>query len=141
MPGRTDSRVRLLILLVVFVVGSLALTARLAYWQVLDRDRLLLGRGEQTTVRLETPSQRGDIYDRSGTVILATTVQRERLVAAPYLLTPDERRATVAELARLFELDEAATLALREKLASASRVPGHPPRPGSHHGRPDPGRA
>ncbi len=121
MPGRTDSRVRLLILLVVFGVGSLALTARAAYWQVLDRDRLLLAAAEQTMVRLETPSQRGDIYDRSGTVILATTVQRERLVAAPYLLTPDERRATVAELARLFELDEAATLALREKLASESR--------------------
>jgi cell division protein FtsI/penicillin-binding protein 2 len=121
MPGRTDSRIRLLILLVVFGVGSLALTARAAYWQVLDRDRLLLAASEQTMVRLETPSQRGDIYDRSGTVVLATTVQRERLVAAPYLLSPDERRATVADLARLFELDDAATLALREKLASDSR--------------------
>jgi cell division protein FtsI (penicillin-binding protein 3) len=121
MPGRTDSRIRLLLLLVFFGVGSLALTARAAYWQVLDRDRLLLAAAEQTMIRLETPSQRGDIYDRSGTVILATTVQRERLVAAPYLLSPEERRATVAELARLFELDEAGTLALREKLASDSR--------------------
>ena len=121
MPGRTDSRIRLLLLLVIFGVGSLALTVRAAYWQVLDRDRLLLAAAEQTMVKLETPSQRGDIYDRSGTVILATTVQRERLVAAPYLLSPDERRATVAELARLFELDDAATLALREKLASDSR--------------------
>ena len=121
MPGRTDSRIRLLLLLVIFGVGSLALTVRAAYWQVLDRDRLVLAAAEQTTVRLETPSQRGDIYDRSGTVILATTVQRERLVAAPYLLSSAERRATVAELARLFELDEAATLALREKLASDSR--------------------
>jgi cell division protein FtsI/penicillin-binding protein 2 len=121
MPGRTDSRIRLLLLLVFFGVGSLALTVRAAYWQVLDRDRLVLAAAEQTTVRLETPSQRGDIYDRSGTVILATTVQRERLVAAPYLLSSAERRATVAELARLFELDEPATVALREKLASDSR--------------------
>ncbi|MEX1168774.1 MAG: penicillin-binding protein 2 [Chloroflexota bacterium] len=121
MPGRTVSRIRLLTLLLIFVVSSLALTARAAYWQVLDRDRLLLAAADQTTVRLETPSQRGDVYDRSGTVILATTVQRERLVAAPYLLSADERRATVAELARLFELDEAATLALRDKLASDSR--------------------
>jgi cell division protein FtsI (penicillin-binding protein 3) len=121
MPGRTVSRIRLLTLLLIFVVSSLALTARAAYWQVLDRDRLLLAAADQTAVRLETPSQRGDVYDRSGTVILATTVQRERLVAAPYLLSADERRATVAELARLFELDDATTLALREKLASDSR--------------------
>jgi cell division protein FtsI (penicillin-binding protein 3) len=121
MPGRTVSRIRLLVLLTIFVVSSLALTARAAYWQVIDRDRLVLAAADQTTVRLETPSQRGDLYDRSGTVILATTVQRERLVAAPYLLSPDERRTTVAELARLFELDDAATLALREKLASDDR--------------------
>ncbi|MDO8484361.1 MAG: penicillin-binding protein 2 [Candidatus Limnocylindrales bacterium] len=121
MPGRTDSRIRLLALLVVFLVGSLALTARSAYWQVLEHDRLVAAAADQTTVRLETASQRGDVYDRSGTVILATTVQRERLVAAPNQLSPDERRATVAELARLLELDEAATLDLREKLASSSR--------------------
>jgi cell division protein FtsI/penicillin-binding protein 2 len=121
MPGRTDSRIRLLLLLIVFLVSSLALTARSAYWQVLDHDRLVAAAADQTTVRLETPSQRGDIYDRSGTVVLATTVQRERLVAAPDLLTPDQRRATVAELARLFDLDEAATVTLREKLASTSR--------------------
>jgi cell division protein FtsI/penicillin-binding protein 2 len=121
MPGRTDSRIRLLVLLLVFVVGSLALTARAAYWQVLDHERLVAAAAEQTSVRIETPSQRGDVYDRSGTVLLATTVQRERLVAAPDQLSVDERRATVAELARLFELDEAATLALRDKLASDSR--------------------
>ena len=102
MTGRTVSRIRLLLLLTVFAVTSLALAARAAYWQVLDRDRLVLAAADQTSARLETPSQRGDIYDRSGTVILATTVQRERLVAAPYLLSPDERRATVTELARLF---------------------------------------
>ena len=121
MPGRTDSRVRLLLLLIAFATGSLALAARSVYWQVLDRDRLVAAAAEQTTVRLETTSQRGDVYDRSGTVILATTVQRERLVAAPNQLSRDERRATVAELTRLFELDEAASLALREKLASSSR--------------------
>jgi cell division protein FtsI/penicillin-binding protein 2 len=121
MSGRTDSRIRLLVLLIVFMVGSLALTARSAYWQVLDHDRLVAAADTQTTVRLETPSQRGDIYDRSGTVILATTVQRERLVAAPDQLTPEQRRTTVAELARLFDLDEATSVALREKLASSGR--------------------
>lgn len=121
MPGRTDSRIRLLFLLLVFVVVSGTLMLRAAYWQVLDRDRLVLAAAEQTTVRIEDASQRGDIYDRSGTVLLATTVQRERLVAAPNQLSPDERRATVAELARLFELDEPATVELREKLATDQR--------------------
>jgi cell division protein FtsI/penicillin-binding protein 2 len=121
MPGRTDSRIRLLALLCAFLVGSLALAARSAYWQVVDRERLVTEAAAQTTVTLETPSQRGDIYDRTGLVVLATTVQRDRLVAAPDQLTPDQRRATVAELAQLLGLDEAAATALRDKLASKSR--------------------
>ena len=121
MLGRTDSRRRLLVVLVVFVFGSLALTARLAYWQVIDRDRLVSEAVAQTTVTLDTPSKRGDIYDRTGTVVLATTVQRERLVAAPAQLTPDGRRATIAGLANILALDETARLALRDKLSGDSR--------------------
>jgi len=121
MPGRTDSRVRLLALLCVLMVGALALGARSAYWQVVDREPLAAQAADQTTVTIETPSQRGDIYDRTGTVVLATTVQRDRLVAAPDQLTPDQRRATVAQLTKLFGLDAAAAIALRDKLASKSR--------------------
>ena len=121
MPGRTDSRVRLLALLCVFLVGALALGARSAYWQIVDHQQLVSEAADQTTVTIETPSQRGDIYDRTGTVVLATTVQRERLVAAPDQLTPDQRRATVAELAELLGLDDPAAIALRDRLASTSR--------------------
>ncbi len=121
MLGRSDSRPRLLLLLVFFVAGAFALAARSAYWQVLDHDRLVAAAAGQTTIRIETPSQRGDIYDRSGTVVLASTVQRERLVAAPVQLSADQRRATAAELARLFDLDEIQMATLREKLASSER--------------------
>ena len=121
MLGRTDSRRRLLVLLVVFVVGSVALTARLAYWQVIDRDRLASQALAQTTVTIDTPSKRGDIYDRTGTVVLATTVQRERLVGAPDQLTPDLRRTTVAELARILGLDDASTIALRDQLTGTAK--------------------
>jgi len=121
MLGRTDSRSRLLVLLVVFVIGSLALTARLAYWQVVDRERLASEALAQTTITLATPSKRGDVYDRTGTVVLATSVQRERLVAAPDQLTPDRRRATVAELTRILGLDEAAAVAIRDRLASNAK--------------------
>ncbi|OGO58856.1 MAG: hypothetical protein A2Z32_11825, partial [Chloroflexi bacterium RBG_16_69_14] len=121
MLGRTDSRRRLLVLLVVFVTGSLALTARLAYWQVVDRERLASEAMAQTTVTLATPSKRGDVYDRTGTVVLATTVPRERLVAAPDQLTPERRRATVAELTSILGLDGAAAVALRDRLASDAK--------------------
>ncbi|MEO8438256.1 MAG: penicillin-binding protein 2, partial [Chloroflexota bacterium] len=63
----------------------------------------------------------GDIYDRTGTVVLATTVQRERLVAALDQLTPDRRRSTVIELARILGLDESATVALRDKMTGNAR--------------------
>ena len=121
MLGRTDSRRRLLVLLVVFVVGSLALTARLAYWQVVDRERLASEAMAQTTVNLETPSKRGDVFDRTGTIVLATTVPRERLVADPAQLTPDQRRQTVAELTRILGLNDVDSIALRDRLTSDSK--------------------
>lgn len=121
MLGRTDSRRRLLVLLFVFVFGSLALVARLAYWQLVDRERLVSEALSQTTVTINTPSQRGEIYDRTGTVVLATTVQRERLVAAPANLTQERRRMTVIELARILGLDDDDTGVLRDKLTGDAK--------------------
>ena len=118
MLGRTDSRARLLVLLVAFIVVSLALVSRLAFWQVVERDWLLQRAEAQTTVRIETPSQRGSIYDRSGTVALATTVDRDRLAAAPNQMTDEEREATGDELIQLLELDEAAAETMRAQLDS-----------------------
>ncbi len=118
MLGRTDSRTRLLLLLLVFVVASVALLGRLAYWQVVQHDVLAARAIAQTTVRSEEPSRRGEIYDRSGTVVLATTVGRDRLVAATNQLTFEQRRQTGDELVRILELDPERAAALREKLAS-----------------------
>ena len=81
--GRTDSRRRALFLLIVLRDVGSALFARLAYWQVGQRDRLADEAFQQTTIREETPSKRGEIYDRTGVVVLATTIERERLVATP----------------------------------------------------------
>ena len=118
MLGRTDSRLRLLVLLVVFIVASLALVSRLAFWQVVERDWLLERAMAQTTVRIETPSRRGSIYDRSGTVALASTVDRDRLAAAPRDMTPAERERTGDELIRMLRLDETAAETLRTTVAS-----------------------
>jgi cell division protein FtsI (penicillin-binding protein 3) len=117
MPGRTDSRLRLVVLLVCFVVASGALVARLAWWQVIRHDDLAQQARLQTSLRSEIPSARGAIYDRSGVVVLATTVERDRLVAATDKLTADQRRAMADELAPLLGLDDAGTTALIARLA------------------------
>ena len=118
MLGRTESRRRLLFLLLVFAVGSMALVTRTAYWQVLRGSELTAWAGEQTSVRIEIGGRRGDIYDRSGTVLLATSVARDRLAAAANKLTPDQQARTADALTRLLRLDEAAAADLRTKLAS-----------------------
>jgi cell division protein FtsI/penicillin-binding protein 2 len=121
MLGRTDSRRRLLILLLVFAVGSLALFARTAYWQVLRGDELMAKAAAQTTIRVDVPTRRGDIYDRTGTILLATTVDRDRLVAAADQLARDSahRTQTADQLVRILKLvDPTEIAALREKLDS-----------------------
>lgn len=118
MLGRTDSRPRLLALLVVFLMVCAALVARTAYWQVFRGAELAERATIQTTATIEVPSRRGDIYDRSGTVLLATTVERDRLVAAPDRLTRERRELTEATLVALLDLDDAAAVALHDRLVS-----------------------
>ncbi len=118
MLGRTDSRRRLLFLLITFAVIGASLLTRLAYWQVSQRDRLAAEAFAQTTMRQEAPSRRGDIYDRSGVVVLATTVDRERLAAMPSELTGVRRREVAAELISLLGLEGDDAKALTERMSS-----------------------
>ena len=117
MLGRTDSRRRILALLAIFVVVSLALVTRTAYWQVVRGAELAAQAIASTSTRLEVPGRRGDIYDRSGTVLLATSVDRDRLVAAPDQLTPERRTQTADTLIGLLKLDAAGAATLRARLA------------------------
>jgi cell division protein FtsI/penicillin-binding protein 2 len=116
MLGRTDSRRRLLLLLVGLTVVAGSLLVRLAQWQVVEGDALAAMARNQTTLRAEVPSRRGSIYDRSGTVLLATTVDRYRLAAAPDQLTPVRRREVGEELVRLLDLDDEAADTLIERI-------------------------
>jgi cell division protein FtsI/penicillin-binding protein 2 len=121
MLGRTDSRRRLLFLLVTFAVIGAALLTRLAYWQVTQRDRLAAEAFAQTTMRQESPSRRGDIFDRSGVVVLATTVDRERLAAMPSELTARRRREVAGELIALLRLEEAEAKLLTQRMSIDTR--------------------
>src|SRR5688572_17354017 len=108
MPGRTDSRGRLLFLLATFVVASAAIVGRLAWWQVVQSEDLAAEARRQASVRIEQPSARGSIYDRSGLVVLATSVERNRIAVAADQLTSDERREVGARLAGILALNPGA---------------------------------
>ena len=101
MLARTDRRLRLVLLIAIFALVACALIGRLAYWQIGQRDRLVGMARSQLQRTIVDPSQRGSIYDRSGTVALATTIYRDVLWATPAVI-PEGRRADVAdELVRI----------------------------------------
>ena len=118
MLGRTDSRVRAVFLLVIFVVVAGALVTRLAYWQVMRRDELAAMAVRQSSMTYEIPAKRGSIYDRTGTVVLATSVQRDRLAANPKLLTPPRRAEVARELVTLLGLEGDAAANLTARMTS-----------------------
>ena len=119
MLGRTDSRGRQLTLMLAFLVIATALTSRLAYWQLVQHASLAELAERQTSLRVEVPSRRGTIYDRSGTVVLASTLQRDRLVAYADQLDGAEREGVINELANILGLDETGRDDLAQKLYTA----------------------
>ncbi len=116
--GRTDSRGRLVFLLLVFLLFSGAIVARLSWWQVARRDDLAASAHRQIYLRTEVPATRGAIYDRSGTVVLASSVTRDRLTANPARLSTAQREALVAILTAQLKLDESAVADLRARLGT-----------------------
>jgi cell division protein FtsI/penicillin-binding protein 2 len=116
MRGRTDSGRRLLLLLIVFVLGAGGLVLRLGYWQLVKHDDLVESAHRQIYYRAEVPSQRGQIYDRSGTIVLAASVRRDRLIVNAEGLTAEQRTTMVEFLTRQLGLDAAASGQLAAKL-------------------------
>ncbi len=104
MLGRTDSRVRTLVVLLVFVLAASSIGVRLAYWQITRRDELTAMAAHQSAVTYVVQPTRGAIYDRSGTVTIATTVSRDQLAADPSTLTPARRASVAASLVKLLGL-------------------------------------
>ncbi len=116
MSGRTDSRPRLLVVLVAFGLIGVSLLGRLAWWQVVQYDSLSQAALRQSTARFEQPVRRGTIFDRTGTVVLATTITRYRVVAAADQLTPAERSAAASALSAILGLDPDAATVLANAL-------------------------
>jgi len=84
---------------------ALLLTARLAFWQVLDHQHITMLANEQHQVTFKLPAHRGRILDRNGQ-ILATDVPVYNVVAAPDLVTAAARPSVARALAPLLGVDE-----------------------------------
>ena len=119
MLGRTDSRGRALLLLIAFVLAAGSLGVRLAYWQVVRHEDLSAMAIRQSSMTYEIPARRGSIYDRTGTVVLATSISRDRLAANPKLLTEDRRAEVAANLVALLGLADEAAANLTTRMTSA----------------------
>ena len=116
MIGRTDSRGRLLLLLAVLVLLSTGLGARLAYWQVNRHTTTSAAAVADTLSQRSIPARRGTIYDRTGTVVLAETIDRYRVVADLHDLSADERKRDADELVDYLLLDPGAEATLRKAM-------------------------
>jgi cell division protein FtsI/penicillin-binding protein 2 len=118
MLGRTDSRRRLLLLLAVLVLLSGGMTARLAYWQVNQHDQLSgTQAGVQTPTQRTVAARRGAIYDRTGTIVLAQTVDRYRLVADLHDISATDRKRDADALVDYLSLDPEPEATLRKAMA------------------------
>ena len=118
MLARTDRRMRLVSLIAIFCLVAVALTGRLAYWQLSQRERLVALAHSQLERSVVQPSQRGTIYDRSGTVVLATSVSRDLLWATPAEIPAERRAATADALVSILGVEGAAADQVREALLS-----------------------
>lgn len=127
MLGRTDSRPRSLLVLALLACFGIACIGRLGYWQFVRHDELVARARGQVTARIEVPPVRGTIYDRSGTVVLATSVERDRLSAFPAQMTGSTEAVTAAlrervsaKLVEILGLVPTEADALRAKINAAN---------------------
>ncbi len=118
MLGRTDSRLRHLVVLAALLVLAASLVLRLGWWQVVEAETLAEQARAQTTIQIEEVPPRGEIFDRSGTVVLATTVERYSVSVAADRIRADDREAFADRLADLLDFDAAARTRLAERLAT-----------------------
>jgi stage V sporulation protein D (sporulation-specific penicillin-binding protein) len=97
MLARTDSRARALFLLIVAATVAGGIGVRLAWWQVIERDRLATMALHQLAQNEDIPAERGEITDANG-ILLATSVELSSIFATP----PDieDVESTAAMLSR-----------------------------------------
>ena len=115
---RTDAQGRVLVVAAVLIVAGTLCFGRLAQWQLIDRERLLDAAGSRVSDTAVADPLRGTITDRSGSVVLASTVMRQQLVAQPSALSAEEKGSVRDTLVTLLKLDGEAASRLTAGLSS-----------------------
>src|SRR5688500_753106 len=118
MLGRTDSRLRLIALLVAVSIFAALLGVRLTYWQLGQGPELSRLAAAQLSQPDAAQVERGDITDRHGT-LLATTAYRDLLAAHPDLIKQEHRADVARHLAALLDLSPARSEELAAKFKDA----------------------
>lgn len=115
MLARTDSRARALFLLIVATMVASGIGVRLAWWQVVERDRLATMALNQLAQNEEIPAKRGEITDANG-VLLATSVELQSVFATPPDIKDVESTAVLLAQPLGMPADE-----LRQRLTTKER--------------------
>ena len=117
MLGRTDRRLRMVALLLIFAIFGSAAMLRLGYWQVVAAPDLAMQALSSMTVPESIKLTRADIVDRDG-VVLAQSAFFDRLDVHPKDIKPEYREGIVETLTPILGLDTAEQAAYRTKLSS-----------------------
>jgi cell division protein FtsI (penicillin-binding protein 3) len=105
MLGRTDSRARMVLVMLAFAVVAVAAAVRLGQWQIVQAEDLSANfqAGVAAAQAAAIRTVRADIVDRDGK-ILAKTSSFDQVVAYPDLIASDEVEDVVATLGALLDL-------------------------------------
>lgn len=118
---RTDSRLRANIVTFALILIATVCVARLGYWQVVARDRLLDAGAAQLRTTITNEPIRGTITDRTGAVVLATTVLRHRLLSQGAALSAADRASTADALVTALALSPSNATKVRAVLESGRK--------------------
>ena len=118
---RTDSRLRANIVTFVLILIATICVARLGYWQVVARDQLLDAGAAQLRTTVTNEPIRGTITDRTGAVVLATTVLRHRLLSQGAVLSAADRASTADALVTALALSPSNATKVRAVLESGRK--------------------
>jgi len=118
---RTDSRLRANIVTFVLILIATICVARLGYWQVVARDQLLDAGAAQLRTTVTNEPIRGTITDRTGAVVLATTVLRHRLLSQGAALSAADRASTADALVTALALSPSNATKVRAVLESGRK--------------------
>ena len=115
-PWRPLLKRRLAVAAAVFAAWSLAIEARLIYFQIHEHENLVKAAEQQQSRTVDAPARRGEILDRDGRV-LAYSVDADTVYAVPSEIE-DAKRAAAALCQALEDCDARDRDTLAERLQS-----------------------